>query len=116
MWLHEAKPRKLTVAAKREIERKDLRISPMVFLEFDFLYRRGRLRHSASKVYSDLQTSIGVLLCEFPFPVIAMKAVECGWTDEPFDKIIVAHAWANDASPLITADESLLKHYSRAVW
>jgi PIN domain nuclease of toxin-antitoxin system len=116
VWLHEAKVRKLTIAAKREIERRDLLVSPMVFLEIDFLYRRRKVRHSAAKVYDSLRASIGVLLCDFPFPAIAMKAIECGWTDEPFDKIIVAHAWANDESLLITADQNIREHYARAVW
>ena len=116
VWLYEAKVRKLTTVAKREIERRDLLISPMVFLEIDFLHRRRRVRHTAGKVYDGLRASIGVMLCDFPFPAIAMKAIECGWTDEPFDKIIVAHAWANRESLLITADQNIRQHYRQAVW
>ena len=37
------------------------------------------------------------------------------WIRDPFDRLIVAHAAANDA-PLITRDEKIRRHYKRAVW
>jgi len=114
--LFEGKTQKLTQEAKREIERRDLLLSPMAYVELDNLRRRGRVRYTAGQIYEGIKETFGVTLCDFPFPAIAMKAIECGWTSDPFDKIIVAHAWANGTSPLITADENIREHYRQAVW
>jgi PIN domain nuclease of toxin-antitoxin system len=37
------------------------------------------------------------------------------WTRDPFDRLIVANALANDA-PLITKDEEIRRNYSRSIW
>jgi PIN domain nuclease of toxin-antitoxin system len=37
------------------------------------------------------------------------------WVRDPFDRLIVAQASANDA-PLITKDEKIRRHYKRAIW
>jgi len=41
--------------------------------------------------------------------------VSSEWTRDPFDRLIVAHAAANDAR-LLTKDEKIRRHYKRAVW
>ena len=114
--LHAGKPGRLSRDARREIDRRDLSLSPMAYVELDNLRRRGKIRYSAGQVYEGIKETLGVILCDFPFPEIAMKAIECGWTSDPFDRIIVAHAWANDESLLITADENIREHYAQAVW
>jgi len=88
----------------------------MVYVEMEYLFRSRKVRYAPDKICAKLNGIFGVTLCGFPFPAIAVKAVECGWTTDPFDKIIVAHAWANDESLLITADENIREHYARAVW
>ena len=116
VWLHDGLVKKLTKAAKQEIERTELRISPMVYLEFDYLFRRGRVRLDASALYANLNATFGVTMCSFPFPAVIAMAVDTTWTQDPFDRIIVAQAKANQESPLISADETIRTHYSRAVW
>ena len=37
------------------------------------------------------------------------------WVRDPFDRLIVAQAIANEA-PLVTKDEKIRRHYRRAVW
>src|SRR5215813_12729818 len=99
-----SKPDKLTREAKREIERRELLISPMVYIELDNLYRSGKTRFTADQIYNSVSDNVGLRLCDFPFPEVAVKAVDCGWTPDPFDRIIVGHAWANGSALLITAD------------
>ena len=116
VWLHDGLLRKLTKAAEREIERNEIRISPMVYLEFEYLFRRGRSRLDAAALYSNLNDTFGITLCPFPFATTAIAAAEYHWTNDPFDRIIVGHARANRDSMLITADESIREHYHQAVW
>ncbi|MGI8744301.1 MAG: type II toxin-antitoxin system VapC family toxin [Bryobacteraceae bacterium] len=116
VWLHDGLTQKLTSTAKHEIEASDLFISPMVYIEIDYLYRRGRIGIDAPTMYANLNGTFGVIMCAFPFPAIAVVSVECQWTNDPFDRIIVAHARANRDSKLLTADETIRKNYRRAVW
>ncbi len=51
-----------------------------------------------------LQATFGVGLCSYAFPAIVLEALRCGWTNDPFDRLIVAHAIANNGAALITAD------------
>lgn len=116
IWLHDGLVRRLTLAAKAEIEKSDLLISPMVYLEWDYLYRRGRIGMKAAEVYANLSGTFGVSLCQFPFAAVAVVAAECEWTNDPFDRIIVAQAEANGRAALVTADEKIRLNYRTAVW
>jgi PIN domain nuclease of toxin-antitoxin system len=55
-------------------------------------------------------------MCDYPFAAVALAAIGLGWTDDPFDRIIVAQAAANHDSSLITADAEIRRHYKPAVW
>ena len=114
--LHDGRVEKLTREAIREIERRDLLISPMVYLELDYLQRGKKYKFTAESVYKRVSEIFDVRMCDFPFAEVAIKAVDCGWTGDPFDRIIVGHAWANGNAPLITADERIREHYPRAIW
>lgn len=116
VWLHDGLVPKLTQSARVEIERSDLLLSPMSYLEFDYLHRRGRIRYPAAEIFANLSTTFSIKLCEFPFPAIAGMATSFGWTQDPFDRLIVAQARANQNSPLITADEVIRQNYPPAVW
>jgi PIN domain nuclease of toxin-antitoxin system len=116
VWLHDGLVAKLTRAAKREVERSELRVSPIVLLELDYLYLRGKLRLNAQTIYANLDGTFGVSMCPLPFSAVIMQAMACGWTQDPFDRIIVGHAWANQSSRLITADTLIREHYPPAVW
>lgn len=107
---------RITAAAQRVIEECELRISPIVYLEFDYLFRRKRTSADAPTMYSDLNTSFGVQICSLPFPLVAAVAIECDWSSDPFDKLIVGHAMANHNAPLITSDRLIRQHYKQAVW
>jgi PIN domain nuclease of toxin-antitoxin system len=106
----------MTRAAMREVDASDLLISPMVYLEMSYLFRRRRCVTSAPEMYANLGGTLGVTLCTLPFPMIALLAAECEWTGDPFDRLIVANAQANQNARLITADETIRQHYPNAIW
>jgi len=47
---------------------------------------------------------------------VVNKALDVTWTEDPFDRLIVANAQANHQAKLITRDRSIRKNYPRAVW
>jgi PIN domain nuclease of toxin-antitoxin system len=116
VWLYGGKPQKLTAEAKRQIERNDLLISPLVLLELQYLFDRKRIAVDPWTIFNFLHTTIGLDLCQLPFSTVIRESLDIAWTSEPFDRIIVAQAKANGESLLITADEAILENYHRAVW
>ena len=116
VFLHDGLTEALSVEAKRLIEANDLLISPMVFLEFDYLYQRKKIGVGAKALFTTLNAAFGVAICRFPFPAIAQEAVDIAWTMDPFDRLIVAHASANHGSVLITKDRLIRRNYQNARW
>ncbi len=116
VFLHDGLTEELSIEAKRLVEANDLLISPMVFLEFDYLYRRKKIGVSARTLFTAINAAFGVALCQFPFAAIANEALDIGWTMDPFDRLIVAHAIANRESVLITRDRLIRRNYQNALW
>jgi PIN domain nuclease of toxin-antitoxin system len=88
----------------------------MAFLELQYLFDRQRIRRQAMEIYTELHGQFGVTLCQFPFPAIAMAALSCTWTNDPFDRIIVSNAKANNEAILLSADQHILENYPSARW
>ena len=107
---------KLSKEAERQIEANDLLISPMVYLELDYMYQRKRVSMPADQIYEILHFDFGVQLCHYPFPKVALEASRFRWTNDPFDRIIVAQAVANRQSPLISADGLIRQNYQKTIW
>ena len=116
VWLHAGLVERISSGARREIEDNDLLISPMVLLEFEYLYERKRIAVEPAPLFGYLNSTFGVAVCDYPFPAIAMEAAAIHWTADPFDRIIVGQASANHSAALITADALIRRHYERAVW
>jgi PIN domain nuclease of toxin-antitoxin system len=108
--------RKISKPAQKAIERYNLLISPMVWLEVQYLFEIGRITAPAAKVIPHLDTTIGVKLCPLAFADIARAATEETWTRDAFDRLIVAHARHAGNAPLLTADEHIKTHYKPAIW
>jgi PIN domain nuclease of toxin-antitoxin system len=85
-------------------------------LELEYLYELKRIRLRARDVLLKLESETGLRLCELPYAVIASAALDEKWTRDPFDRLIVAHAKANDFARLISADDEIARHYPRTVW
>jgi PIN domain nuclease of toxin-antitoxin system len=116
VFLHDGLVEEFSMEAKRQLEANDLLISPMVLLEFDYLFQRKRIGVGAKALFATLNAGFGVGLCNYPFPKIANEALDIAWTMDPFDRLIVAHANANHAAMLITRDRLIRRNYPRAIW
>ena len=115
IWIYDGDVDKLSKTAAEQIQSDDLRISPAVILELEFLHEIHRLKRTASHIVTTLTREIGLQVCELSFVAVAESAVEQKWVRDPFDRLIVGHASANDAA-LVTKDEKIRRHYRRAVW
>jgi PIN domain nuclease of toxin-antitoxin system len=97
------------------IEDGDLVTSPAAVLELEFLHEVGRLRPTAEKVIAGLGSEVGMQVCQLSFQKVVTQALQEKWGRDPFDRLIVANARALDAT-LVTKDERIQRHYSRAIW
>jgi PIN domain nuclease of toxin-antitoxin system len=93
----------------------DIRISPMVRLELQYLYEIGRVTQPAAEVVDALGSELGLSVCKTDFPAVVHAAESLDFTRDPFDRLIVAHASLHGAA-LVTKDEHLHRHYAAAVW
>lgn len=114
VWLLDGDIDWLTKAGRRIFDSAEVRISPVVLLELQFLHELGRLKKPAKYVIAKLENTLGASICATPLPVIIDQALAENWTRDPFDRLIVAHARAN-RSFLLTADEMILRHYAKAL-
>jgi len=90
-------------------------VSPAVVLELQLLHEIKRLRAVAFKVIERLSSEIGLVVCRLPFTSVLEHAVKQSWTRDPFDRLIVAQASANDAA-LVTKDGGIRDNYRRSIW
>lgn len=115
IWLYEGDTSKLSRAAADRVQNDALFISPAVALELEFLHEIRRLTRTSDFMVGSLASEIGLSICQLAFATVVQEAMRLKWGRDPFDRLIVAHASANDA-PLITKDEKIRRHYKRAVW
>ena len=116
VYLYYGRTEELSVEAVRHIEEHDLLLSPMALLEFEYLYNKNKISVNSSTLFLELQATFGIGLCALPFGKVAREACTLGWTNDPFDRLIVAQAQANHRTLLITRDRLIRSHYAGAVW
>lgn len=116
VWLYGLGPKCLTPKVAHLLEESgDIRISPMVRLEMQYLYEIGRVGQQPLPVLDVLQSDLGLVVCDASFPAIVRVAESQTWTRDPFDRLIVAHASLLDA-PLVTKDATVQTNYLQAIW
>lgn len=116
IWLYASADKKISPLASAAIEVEfDLRISPMVLLEIDFLHEIKRITVNSKEIYTYLHRHIGLNVCDQPFAEIVSAAADQSWTRDPFDRLIVAHA-AIEEHPLISKDSVIQEYYSETIW
>lgn len=86
-----------------------LHISPASLLEVQFLLEAGRLRFKDKVSAGTLASDSRWQLDEPGAAKWFVAACEFGWTRDPFDRLIAAHARVRRWK-LATADEQLLEH------
>jgi len=115
VWLYSGRFDLIPQLAKDLLNNHELRISPMVRLELQYLYEIDRLTTSAAVVFDELAGAIGLVVCAEPFSAIVTEAERQSWTRDPFDRIIVAQS-AYSSSTLVTRDELIHNNYAHAAW
>jgi len=115
VWLYAGKTELLSETAVEYIENNDLCISPIVYLELKFLYEISRIKVAPAEILENLSASVGLYICDKKFFQVINESISLDWTRDPFDRIIVANAIANDAV-LITKDTRILENYLKASW
>lgn len=93
----------------------DIRISPMVRLELQYLYEIERVTQPALPVLDAVESALGLTICQAGFPAVVRETEGHSWTRDPFDRLIVAHAALFEA-PLVTRDDAIHRHYAGARW
>lgn len=84
-------------------------------LELRYLHDIRRIRPAVFTIFEQLSRDTGLSVSQLPFTLVVEQALDQKWVDDPLDRLIVAHASANQA-PLITKDERIRSHYRRAIW
>jgi PIN domain nuclease of toxin-antitoxin system len=100
---------------RRRLEREDLRVSPIVALELEYLHEIGRTAEAASAVLGELARTLGLAQDEGSLAAVVAAARTLTWTRDPFDRLIVGHA-ATAGAALLTKDRTIRRHYRQAVW
>jgi PIN domain nuclease of toxin-antitoxin system len=115
VWLYAGQVELLPRSVMTRLEASDLKISPMVSLELEYLHEIGRLSVPGVRVVMDLAHQIGLVTCDLPFATVVEHAVQQAWTRDPFDRIIVAQA-VTAGKELVTKDRVIHQHCSLALW
>jgi PIN domain nuclease of toxin-antitoxin system len=103
LWLHRGHPRSRTLRATF----RRLFVSPASILELQFLVEAGRLRLRGPATVNDLVDDDLWAIDDPPSDRWFAAAVEVGWSRDPFDRLIVAHARLRNWR-LATGDEVLI--------
>lgn len=114
-WLYAGRVDLLSRRAAKVIDDEDLRISPAVILELEYLHEIHRVAVGGDAVVQGLSAQIGLRVCDLPFPAVIEASLDQRWTRDPFDRMIVGHA-ALARSVLLTKDRTIHKHYRDAIW
>lgn len=114
-WLYGGQLECIPESVRNLLDSQAASISPMVLLELQYLYEIKRVTVPAAQVMESLSTQIGLKQADTPFPAVVSAALGITWTRDPFDRLIVAQALAENA-PLVTADETIRKHLPLATW
>lgn len=115
-WLYGGTWDRLSARAAEAVRRAaEIRVSPMVRLELQYLYEIGRTTEPAAPVLDALGARLGLSLCPADFAAVVHEAERLAWARAPFDRLIVAQASLHDA-PLVTKDSTIRERYARAVW
>jgi PIN domain nuclease of toxin-antitoxin system len=104
IWLHRGHPR------SRPLQRRGrLYVSPATVLELQLLVEVGRLRLKPPAAVLDLVVDERWMLDDPPAARWFEHALGAGWTRDPFDRLLVAHAELRGWR-IATGDAAILAH------
>jgi PIN domain nuclease of toxin-antitoxin system len=114
VWLAAGDKRRLKPVQAR-LQRSALFMSPVALLEMELLHEIGRLRVPVSDIWEILSEDHGIREASGDLREVGRQARLLGWTRDPFDRLIVAHALVSNAL-LLSADELVREHCKQARW
>ena len=114
IWLYNGNTQMLSAKGKRALETSDIRVTPMVKLEIEYLYEIGKIKKGPDEILSALSDSIDLRIDDIPLTDLVETAIGEKWTRDPFDRMIVGHAKKRNAV-LISADHNIVKHYKKTM-
>ncbi len=115
IWLYMGEKERLSRKAQSMVEHERLSISPMVLLELQYLYEKGRLEKSPEVVLEYLVEMLDLSVNDISFERLVVTTSRNTWTRDTFDRIISAQAQVDDAL-LLTKDQNILDNCEWAVW
>ena len=115
VWLYEGRVDRLPEALRADLASARPLVSPMVRLELALLHEIGRITVPPPTILDALRVEADLGFAESRFERVAALAATLTWTRDPFDRMIAAHAMADDL-PLATKDAGLLAHCPVARW
>jgi PIN domain nuclease of toxin-antitoxin system len=115
VWMYAGDLSLFPLSARKRLEREELRISPMVALELEYLYEIGRITEPPSQVFKELERSTGLVQEDANFSAVVAAARGLTWTRDPFDRLIVGNASVSGTG-LLTKDRNIRQHYRHALW
>ena len=101
--------------ARDVLETANLRISPIVRLELQYLHEIQRIIVHPDTILGGLEADCGVLLSDDALAAVVSRAMGLTWTRDPFDRLIVATAMLHDAA-LVTRDRTISENFAKVVW
>lgn len=116
VWIFESPDKFLSSPVKQVLrEGKNFLVSPMVLLEAQYLFEKGRIRRNPDKILEYLTSEILLRICPSEFKSVVASSKKEIWTRDPFDRIIVAQCRMNQGQ-LLTKDKLIHKNFDGAVW
>jgi PIN domain nuclease of toxin-antitoxin system len=115
VWLYAGELSRFPAGALKRLEREELRISPIVAFELEYLHEIDRIAEGASVVLQDLARRLALVQDDADFAEVVTAARALTWTRDPFDRLIVGNAVVSGAT-LMTKDRTILRHCRHAIW
>lgn len=115
IWLYQGRLDVFPSTLQRVLDSRRPLVSPMVRLELALLHEIGRLTVRAEVILEALRDAADLGIAESGFDRVAAVAAGLTWTRDPFDRLIAAHALADDV-PLVTRDQTILANCRVARW
>ena len=115
VWLYAGEVERFPEPVRTRLGNALPHYSPMVRLELAFLHEIGRVSVPPGEILDALAGSAGLRPADGDFDRVARVAATLAWTRDPFDRMIAAHALADDL-PLLTRDAQMLAHCRVAEW
>lgn len=84
-------------------------VSPISLLEIQILSENGRIKLAAN-LADNVMTDSRFVLDEAPSVTLVRKALDLGWTRDPFDRLIVAHSLVRKL-PLCSVDSVIVENH-----